>query len=65
MGINENVTHLSNYRLRKASESLDASRLLLNAGHYSESINRSYYAIFNSLRALLAYEKFDLKNTLE
>jgi uncharacterized protein (UPF0332 family) len=61
MDIKESIVNLSKYRLRRASESLDASKLLLNAGHYSESINRSYYSIFNSLRALLAYEEFDSK----
>lgn len=59
MPINRNVIDLSNYRLNKADESIAAAKILLEAGHYSESANRSYYAIFHSLRALLAYDEFD------
>jgi uncharacterized protein (UPF0332 family) len=61
MPIDEHIIALSNHRLNKAYESLEAAKILLGSKHFSESINRSYYAIFHSLRALLAYDKFDSK----
>jgi len=61
MQISKYIIDLSNYRLNKADENIEAAKVLLGAKHYSESINRSYYAIFHSLRALLAYDEFDSK----
>lgn len=58
---NDHIKKLSNYRLSKADKNIEAARILLESKYYSESINRSYYAIFHSLRALLAYNKFDSK----
>lgn len=57
----EHIRNLSNYRLDKAEENLKAAKVLLNVNHYSDSVNRSYYAIFHSLRALLAFDEFDSK----
>ncbi len=50
---------LSDYRLSAAQEHLDSARLLLNAAKYKDSIGRSYYAIFASVRALLALDEVD------
>ncbi len=61
MPTNKNIMDLSNYRLNKADENIEAAKVLLGSKHFSESINRSYYAIFHSLRALLAYDEFDSK----
>ncbi len=52
---------LSNYRLSKSEDDLNASKLLLKNKLYSQSINRSYYSIFHSVRALLAFDRFDSK----
>ena len=52
---------LSNYRMDKAKEDLEASELMFKNGKFSQSINRSYYAIFHAVRALLALDKFDLQ----
>lgn len=52
---------LSNHRLRRAKENLEAAKLLFTKNNYAQSINRSYYAIFHSTRALLAYDRFDSK----
>jgi uncharacterized protein (UPF0332 family) len=38
-----------------------AQKLCLIMGKFSQSINRSYYAIFHATRALLALNKFDTK----
>ena len=47
---------LMQYRLDMAKERLESSRILLEAGSYKDSIGRSYYAMFTSIRALLAME---------
>ena len=50
---------LMQYRLDMAKERLHSSRVLLDAGSYKDSIGRSYYAMFTSVRALLALEGQD------
>ena len=52
---------MSRYRLERAAEELDISRHLLASGNYNASANRSYYAIFHALRAVLALDGFDAK----
>ena len=61
MAVDNHIIELSNYRLNKAKENIKAAKILLESKHYSESLNRSYYAIFHSLRGLLAYDEFDSK----
>ena len=50
---------LVKYRLENAKEKLESAKLLLDAGHYKDSIGRSYYAIFTAVRAVLAKDKVD------
>lgn len=50
---------LIKYRLNNAREKLMAAKLLLDAGHYKDSIGRSYYAIFTAVRAVLAKDSVD------
>lgn len=50
---------LVKYRLENAKEKLESAKLLLDAGHYKDSIGRSYYAIFTAVRAVLAKDKID------
>lgn len=52
---------LSKYRLEKAKEELQTAEINFNHNKISQSVNRSYYAIFHTLRALLAFELFDSK----
>ncbi|MCP5050760.1 MAG: HEPN domain-containing protein, partial [bacterium] len=52
---------LSAYRIEKAKSALDSAELLLNGKKFSDSINRSYYSMFHTARALLALDKFDSK----
>ena len=47
------------YRLEMAKERLHASEIPLKDGSYKDSIGRSYYAMFTSVRALLAMEGQD------
>lgn len=50
---------LSKYRMEKAKDDLETSEIMFKNGKYSQSINRSYYAMFHAVRALLALSKFD------
>jgi len=50
---------LSNYRLGKAQDDLGTAEENLEKNRISQSINRSYYAIFHATRALLALDKLD------
>ena len=53
------VIDLSKYRLESAKDDMDAAKLLYEAKQFKSSINRSYYAIFHCLRAVLALDGFD------
>ena len=57
----EKVRVLSNYRLEKAKQDLETAKINLEHGMLAQSVNRSYYAAFHALRALLAYDTFDSK----
>lgn len=50
---------LMDYRLNMARERLHSSKVLLDDGSYKDSIGRSYYAMFTSVRALLALDGQD------
>ena len=50
---------LMQYRLDMAKERLMSAKLLLDNGSYKDSIGRSYYAIFTTVRALLAVDGVD------
>lgn len=55
----DNRKELMKYRLEMAKERLHSSKVLLDDGSYKDSIGRSYYAMFTSVRALLAMEGQD------
>lgn len=55
----DNRKELMQYRLDMARERLHSSKVLLEDGSYKDSIGRSYYAMFTSVRALLAVEGQD------
>lgn len=50
---------LVKYRLENAKEKLESAKLLLEAGHYKDSIGRWYYAAFTAVRAVLAKDRID------
>ena len=52
---------LALYRMEKAEECLTDAQDNLQMGKYSTAANRSYYAIFNAMRALLNMEGCDFK----
>ena len=53
------VIDLSRYRFSQSEEALTDATTLLNSGSYKASVNRSYYAIFHSLRSVTALDEFD------
>ena len=54
-------TSLMRYRLEQAQQCLDSALLLINAEVYKDAASRSYYCIFNTMRAVLAMDEFDSK----
>lgn len=50
---------LCKYRLERAKEDIMTSESNLKSGFYKASINRSYYAIFHSIRAVNILDGFD------
>ena len=59
--MSENKVDLCIYRMRSAIETLGVSALCLESQHYKDSINRSYYAAFYAVKAVLALEEVDFK----
>ena len=47
------------HRLDSAKEKLESAKLLLEYGKLKDSVSRSYYAMFTSVRALLARDGVD------
>ncbi len=54
--INENILSLIKYRIEQAEEALDAAEILLMKESRRASVNRSYYAMFYAVLALLCIE---------
>lgn len=50
---------LALYRLARAKEDLETAKLNYESGMYKAAINRSYYAIFHSIRAVNVLDEFD------
>ena len=55
----EERQHLAAYRLEKAQMLILQAELLLKNQQYDGSVNRSYYAIFTAVRAILALVALD------
>ena len=52
---------LAVYRLQRAKESLQEATTLKQSDQYRGVANRSYYAVFHAMRAVLATEEVDFK----
>jgi uncharacterized protein (UPF0332 family) len=59
--LDERRWDLSKYRMEQARESLNASKLMMENDMIKDAINRSYYAAFYALKAVLAIEGKDFK----
>lgn len=53
------VKDLASYRYGCAVEDLTTARAVMPIGQYKSALNRSYYSIFHSLRAVNALDGFD------
>ena len=53
---------LSKVRYDHALECLDAAKSLLENGNYKSAANRSYYAVFHAMRAVLALNEIDMRH---
>ncbi len=53
------VEALSKYRFESSHEALDDARLMYENGHYKNTLNRAYYAILHSIRAVNSLDGFD------
>ena len=52
---------LCKYRIEKADECQNSAKHLLELNDYSAAANRSYYAIFHTIRAIMALDGEDRK----
>lgn len=59
--LSEEIIALSKTRLAIAQERLDFAEKILELGDYKTVANRSYYAVFSAMRAVLALDGFDSK----
>lgn len=57
--MDEKRKELCRYRLEKAKKCLNSARVLVQSDDYYSAANRSYYAIFHSIRSILALEGVD------
>ena len=55
------IKDLAQFRLDQARECLASSEALIALSHYKDAVNRSYYSIFHTMRAVLALDGFDSK----
>ena len=49
------------YRMQTAAEKLETAKLCIDNKHFKDAVNRSYYAAFHAVRAVLAMDKIDFK----
>lgn len=56
------IKKLSELRFNKATECLNDAKKLFDAHSYNGATNRAYYAMFHSMRAVLAYDGIDMKH---
>ena len=56
-----NIMELALYRLERANEDLETSKINFESNKLKASNNRSYYAILHALRAVLALDEKDFK----
>lgn len=56
-----NRKNLAKYRLETSADQIDTAELLITNHKYKDVLNRSYYSIFNAMRAVLALDGVDFK----
>ena len=58
----EQLRALSKIRIEHADECISAAKSLLESGNYKSAANRAYYTVFHAMRAVLAFDKIDMKH---
>ena len=58
----EKIKDLSKVRLEHADECISAAKSLLESGNLKSASNRAYYTVFHAMRAVLAFDKIDMKH---
>lgn len=58
--INKDI-ELSKYRYSLAKQTYNNAKMCFDNGFYRDCINRSYYAVFYAIRAVLALDSIDFK----
>lgn len=58
--VNKDI-ELSKYRYSLAKQTYSSAKMCFDNGFYRDCINRSYYAVFYGIRAVLALESIDFK----
>ncbi len=57
----DKIRDLALYRLEQAKDNLEEASILFEIGKLKGANNRAYYAIFHSIKAILALEEVDFK----
>lgn len=57
--MNDAFKDLSEYRMEQAIQCVKSAKVLMNIGDFKGAANRSYYAIFHAMRAVLALDEVD------
>ena len=57
--MNDRNKDLCLYRIEKAQQCLKSAKILAQAEDYCSAANRAYYAIFHSIRSILALDDID------
>jgi uncharacterized protein (UPF0332 family) len=60
--LDEEKRVLSGVRVEHAEECLSAAKVAVESGSYKSAANRSYYAVFHAMRAVLALNGIDMKH---
>lgn len=53
---------LSSVRYEHSNECLNAAKKLIEQKCYKDAANRSYYAVFHAMRAVLAFDEIDMRH---
>lgn len=55
----DNLKDLSSYRFGRSLEELENAKAMFEIGKYKMALNRSYYSVFHSMRAVNVLDEFD------
>ena len=58
----DQLKDLSNISLEHADECISAAKSLLESENYKSAANRAYYTVFHAMRAVLAFDKIDMRH---